>query len=105
MIAACITNKGSLGGGGALPTPPVANFVCSDTDSWVGGNVGFTDLSTGGPTAWEWSYAGGVFSNLQNPSFYFATPGTYLFYLRASNAFGSSSYGPVTVYVSALPPP
>lgn len=97
--------KGALSGGGSGPGAPVASFVCSDTDSYVGGTVNFTDTSTGAPTSWEWSYAGGVFSTMQNPSFYFVTPGTYLFYLKATNSFGFSSYGPVFVYVSGLPPP
>lgn len=97
-------SKGALGGGGPLPSGPVASFVPSDTDSWVGGNVFFQDTSTGGPTAWEWSYAGGVWSNLQNPTFYFSTPGQYLFYLKASNSYGSSSYGPVQIDVAGIPP-
>ena len=37
----------------------------------------FTDLSSGNPTAWQWSFGDGSSSSLQNPVHAFAAPGSY----------------------------
>jgi len=44
-----------------------ADFTASPRDISSGQNVQFTDLSTGNPTSWYWTYDG-TFSTLQNPS-------------------------------------
>jgi len=44
-----------------------ADFTASPRDISSGQNVQFTDLSTGNPTSWYWTYDG-TFSILQNPS-------------------------------------
>ncbi|PLX00783.1 MAG: hypothetical protein C0594_15255, partial [Marinilabiliales bacterium] len=43
----------------------------------VNEQVSFTDLSTGNPTSWNWSFSGGTpaSSTMQNPSVVFTTPG------------------------------
>ncbi|MBP6978904.1 MAG: PKD domain-containing protein, partial [Lentimicrobiaceae bacterium] len=40
--------------------PPNADFSANQTMIPVGGSVNFTDLSTGNPTEWAWSFQGGT---------------------------------------------
>lgn len=56
-----------------------ANFSGSPTTVTVGGSVAFTDLSTGSPTSWSWSFPGGTpaSSTAQNPTVVYNTVGTY----------------------------
>lgn len=93
MIAACIIPSEFRGGAGGLA--PVANFTYSGFNT-VGDTIFFQDLSTNNPTSWVWKWNGTLMSNEQNPSFYFATPGDYLFSLTASNAYGSDTF-PMTI--------
>lgn len=72
--------------------PPFSNFsmndnVCSDIP------VTFTDLSTGNPTSWLWTFSGGnpSTSTDQNPIVTYDTPGTYDVQLVATNAFGTGT--------------
>ncbi len=73
--------------------PPVADFVGSPTTVFAGGNVVFTDLSSGFPTQWQWTFPGGSpsSSTVQNPVINYQIPGTYPVTLVASNANGSDS--------------
>jgi PKD repeat protein len=85
--------------------PPVADFTISDATPNVGQQVTFTDTSTGEPTAWAWTFAGGTpdSANTQGPhSVSWVVAGTYDVTLTATNAAGSD---PVTkqVVVSGLP--
>ena len=60
----------------------------------VGGTVNFTDLSTGNPTSWEWTFEQGTpaSSNVQNPTgITYNIVGTYYVKLKASNATTSDS--------------
>ncbi len=69
---------------------PLSNFamdadrVCSDIP------VTFTDLSTGSPTSWLWTFTGGTpeTSTDQNPVVVYDTSGTYDVQLVATNAYG-----------------
>jgi gliding motility-associated-like protein len=65
----------------------VANFTANPTVLCPGGQVQFTDLSTGSPTIWSWSFPGGtpLTSTLQNPIVTYNTPGQYNVSLSASN--------------------
>ncbi len=90
------------------PPPPVANFSGTPTTLCSGGNVTFTDLSTGSPTSWQWTFPGGtpLSSIAQNPVINYSTPGTYLVTLTATNASGSNTKtvsGYITVNVCAAP--
>ncbi|MBE2246412.1 MAG: PKD domain-containing protein, partial [Candidatus Competibacteraceae bacterium] len=69
----------------------------------------FSDLSviaTGAVTGWEWSANGNVFSNAQNPTQCFSTPGTYDILLTATSDQGCTSSfiinDLVTVYVNPI---
>jgi PKD repeat protein len=73
---------------------PVADFAASRTNICTGDCISFTDLSTGSPTSWSWTFTGGTpsSSTLQNPaSVCYNTPGTYAVTLVATNINGSNT--------------
>ena len=87
---------------GPPPPPPVADFDWSQVAGTL--SVSFTDTSTGGPTAWSWSFGDGATSTAQNPSHTYPSAGDYQVTLTATNAGGPSGYTRV-VTVAPLPPP
>ncbi len=72
---------------------PVADFIGTPTTVNVGGSVAFTDLSSGSPTAWAWSFPGGTpsSSTAQNPTVVYNTAGVYSVTLAVTNAAGSDT--------------
>ncbi|MFZ4521015.1 MAG: PKD domain-containing protein [Bacteroidales bacterium] len=50
------------------------SYVCFFTNFYT---LYFTDLSTGNPTSWMWSFGDGTSSNIQNPQHSYSGPGTY----------------------------
>ncbi len=73
---------------------PVADFTADITVVTTGGSVNFTDLSTGDPTQWIWTFPGGSPGSHigQNPPpVTYNTPGTYDVALFISNAAGTST--------------
>jgi gliding motility-associated-like protein len=84
-------------------TAPAAALSASDNAICESSCISFTDLSTGSPTGWSWSFPGGTpaTSTQQNPSnICYNTPGTYDVILIVTNAFGSDTItmtGAVTV--------
>jgi PKD repeat protein len=72
-------------------TPPVAGFSATPTAGAAPLTVDFSDLSTGGPTAWAWDFGDGGSSTQQNPSHQYAAAGSYTVSLIASNAGGSTT--------------
>jgi PKD repeat protein len=79
---------------GNVPVPPVADFVGSDLSIAPGASVSFTDLSSGNPTSWSWSFNGGVpsSSTSQNPTtIVYPNAGCYTVTLTATNGDGSDS--------------
>ncbi|MBW2232410.1 MAG: PKD domain-containing protein, partial [Deltaproteobacteria bacterium] len=48
----------------------------------------FTDLSTHGPTVWEWTFGDGGASTDRNPVYTYESEGTYSVSLTARNAAG-----------------
>ena len=73
---------------------PVANFAGTPTSGPVPLTVAFTDLSTGTPTGWRWTFGdtgAGNTSTLRNPSHTYTAPGNYSVNLTVSNAGGSNS--------------
>ncbi len=90
----------------ASPPPPVAtDFTASNTTILQGQSIGFTDLSTGEPTEWEWTFEGATpaTSTLQNPAnINFDVPGQFSVTLVARNAFTSDSITKES-YISVSP--
>jgi len=68
-----------------------ADFSGSPTSGPAPLTVQFTDISTGAPTSWSWSFGDGVASSEKNPSHTYLSPGNYSVTLTVSNAYGSSS--------------
>jgi PKD repeat protein len=92
------TNPTSLNGkfcNGSTPSDTVhVNFSGTPLSVPVGGSVNFTDLSTGNPTNWQWTFSGGTpaTSSVQNPTnIVYNTVGTYNVKLKAWNATTSDS--------------
>lgn len=73
------------------PAVPVAEFGASATNVVAGTQVQFSDLSTGGPTAWAWDFDGNgtIDATTKNPAFVYTTPGTFSVALTVGNALGS----------------
>jgi PKD repeat protein len=65
-----------------------ASFTASETNVCSGGQVTFTDTSTGTPTEWLWTMPGATpsTSTLQNPQVNYYTPGDYTVTLLATNS-------------------
>jgi PKD repeat protein len=70
-------------------TVPVSDFAATPTQGTAPLAVRFTDLSSGGPTSWLWTFGDGATSTLRDPSHTYASAGVYDVTLRASNALGS----------------
>jgi PKD repeat protein len=99
------TLNGMYSGGG---TTVVANFSGTPLAIPVGGTVSFTDLSTGGPTSWSWTFNGGTpaTSTVQNPAnIQYNTAGIYTVSLTASNGTGSDSETKTNYITVGDPPP
>jgi PKD repeat protein len=86
-------------------SPPVANFTASSNTVCAGQTLTFTDNTSNGPTAWNWSIPGAMpsTSNLQHVIASFPTAGVYTISLNASNVFGTSASQTQTVMVLPLP--
>ncbi len=71
-----------------------AAFTADATEVCTGTSVTFSDMSTGSPTSWSWSFPGGSPSsyNGQNPpAITYSTPGTYDVTLTVSDGTGSDT--------------
>ena len=82
---------------GDIPTPPdpdgelEASFIASSYNIVIGDCINFTDMSSGSPTSWTWTFQGAetVTSSVQNPTnICYNTPGTYNVTLYVQNANG-----------------
>lgn len=71
---------------GLLKAQVVANFSANRTSGCSPLTVQFTNLSTGNPTNYSWTFGNSNTSVLQNPSATYVVPGTYTVSLTASNA-------------------
>ena len=82
-----------LGGTGSNPLPPAPapDFTATPTSGEAPLTVAFSDASTGGPTAWAWSFGDGGTATSANPSHTYTAPGTYTVALTARNAGGSKT--------------
>jgi PKD repeat protein len=71
--------------------PPVANFTANRTEGTAPLTVQFTDTSTNSPTSRDWNFGDGANSTDANPVHVYATAGTYVANLTASNADGTDT--------------
>jgi PKD repeat protein len=88
VILACQSS-----GGSAPPaaSAPVAAFPAPSGNPVVGQSLAFTDTSTGGATAWTWTFGDGGTSTLQNPTHTYLVAGTFTVTLTAANAVGATT--------------
>ena len=73
---------------------PVADFAASTTTVCAGSSVNFTDLSSGPPSSWAWTFTGGTpsGSTVSNPTgIVYNTPGTYDVSLSVTNTQGNNT--------------
>lgn len=77
------------------PPPPVTDFSAGNTSPSIAETVVFTDLSTGTPTSWLWSFdpstvtfMDGTSASSQNPHVRFDAINTYTVSLHAENEHG-----------------
>jgi PKD repeat protein len=75
----------------SLEAPPVADFEGIPTSGTAPLTVNFTDLSSGNPTSWSWTFGDGGTSSAQNPSYEYTSAGTYTVSLTATNAYGNDT--------------
>jgi PKD repeat protein len=98
------TNLGALVGITPPPLAPVANFTANVTTIPVGTTVNFTDLSTGFPTSWAWTFTGAVTttSTAQNPAnIKYNTVGKYAVSLKVTNSAGTNTASK-TAYINVV---
>jgi photosystem II stability/assembly factor-like uncharacterized protein len=73
---------------------PVANFSASDTAIVLGGQIQYSNLSTGKPTSYTWTFEGGApgSSTLKvPPPITYNTPGDFNVTLKVVNSFGDNT--------------
>lgn len=72
--------------------PPVSNFTATPTSGCGPLTVQFTDISTGNPLVWLWTFPGGnpSTSSAQNPTVVYSSPGQYDVTLQVANAVDSN---------------
>lgn len=70
---------------------PIPSFTANVTSGRVPLTVGFSDTTTGSPTAWSWSFGDGETSTEQNPGHTYLTSGTHSVSLTATGPGGVNS--------------
>lgn len=76
---------------GTPAEPPAADFTWAPSAGTAPLSVGFTDLSTGKPDAWNWSFGDGNYSSEENPDHTYVSEGLYSVVLAIGNSGGISS--------------
>jgi len=75
----------------AVGSPPAPDIGASKTTGSAPLTIQFTDLSTGAPTSWLWSFGDGETSTEQNPVHTYRSAGTYTVSLTSTNLFGTET--------------
>ena len=83
---------------------PTASFSASPTTVCLGESITFTDTSAGNPTIWNWDFGDGNSSAAQNPTYVYASAGTYDVKLVVSDGANSDSITK-TGYIMINAPP
>jgi PKD repeat protein len=78
----------------AAPSPS-AGFSFNNTNL----TYNFSDLSSGGPTTWNWAFGDGSFSTAQNPAHTYAASGSYTVNLIVSNSCGADTFSTTLLVV------
>ncbi len=93
-----VTNTGWAATISCSTNPPVADFSASNTIPLINTDVIFTDLSSGGPSAWQWTfspnnviYINGTNANSQNPEVQFTQLGSYDVTLEVTGDYGTDT--------------
>lgn len=92
---------------GSTPTLD-ADFSASATAIPVGGTIDFTDLTTGTPTTWSWTFTGGTpaTSTIQNPaSIQYNTAGVYAVSLTVGDGTSTDTETKTNYITVGDPPP
>jgi PKD repeat protein len=80
-----------------------ARIGCSTNAAFVGETINFADRSWGLPgVAWDWDFADGNYSTLQNPDYAYSVPGTYDVVFTAEDENGYQSTDSCTITIIAL---
>ncbi len=74
-----------------IGSPPNTEFLVEPMEGKAPLQVQCTDLSTGNPKEWAWSFGDGQSATSQNPTHIYQDPGTYTISLTATNSYGSSN--------------
>lgn len=82
-----VTVSASTGGTAAVQ----AAFSFTPVAPLAGASIAFSDLSTGSPTGWSWSFGDGTSSTQRNPSHAYTPAATYTVTLSVSNGQTSST--------------
>jgi len=88
---------------GTVPTPA---FAANQTVLQLGESVEFTDMTTGNPLEWEWTFEGGdpaSFTGQEPPEVTYNANGKYTVTLEASNTVGSNTLDSVEMIVVGAP--
>ena len=86
-------------------TMPAAGFSSNVNNGTAPIEVAFSDASTNTPTAWNWSFGDGTFSDARNPEKTYTSAGNFTVNLTVVNAYGTNTVSKtdaVTV-LSAVP--
>jgi len=85
-MEASLTKKITIACGQEFCMPIQSAFTTTTTFLKAGGNVAFTDQTTGIPTSWDWTFDGGTpaTSTDQNPTVTYPSAGFYKVTLKAS---------------------
>ena len=86
---------------GAYVTP-AAHFSANPPQGVAPALIDFTDCSSGGPTAWSWTFGDGGSSTVQNPSHTYSSTGLYTVSLKATNSAGNNT-STVSNFVTIAP--
>ena len=71
--------------------PPTAEFTASAVEGVAPFSVDFSDISTGSPTSWSWSFGDGGTATTQNPTHVYTTPGVYTVSLTVVGPSGADT--------------
>jgi PKD repeat protein len=88
---------------GTPPVAPVADFSGTPRAGSAPLVVRFSDLSSGAPTSWAWTFGDGTSASVQNPEHAYAQPGSYTVSLTVANSAGSDDLVR-TAYVTVSAP-